>query len=276
MVWQNTVDDYGLTLPNNYLDLYFPGSNKSIVLYVKYRTNPNFNLINYGPFPTTSSTTFSVYNGVGGGTGGSATPTASGEIPAASYIKGLQFSDVSTSYFSGTFPFGPGDIWYTQDTTRVFEVMQYVTPSWLRVEVNIPTGELQELFQSTVSGGVDQDFGWTRGRKYAVHVPWIHYGYGYGNDSSVQVYSRIYFRYAEQIVGVVLDPAVVFNVINDIIPAHKVYMPTPSYSGNISGPLIQTYGYDGVPVMPRAKQQQAIAAYTQILSQVVVPGGNTA
>ena len=77
----------------------------------------------------------------------------------------------------------------------------------------------------------------------------------------------MFFRYAEQFVAVVTEPRLVFNVINNVVPNHKVYMPVVSNQDAISGPLIAAYGYTGVPVMPRSMVEKAIPAYEEILGQ---------
>ena len=273
---RGVTDEYGLTYPNQFLDLFFPATGQSIVLYVRNRQNPVASLFNWGPLPTTTSTAFTVYNGEGGGFGGSAFPTVAGTIPAAGWFKGMQFGIPPAPNGStwapnvnvqGTFPSGNNDVWYTLSANRLFEVLQYVTPAWLRVSMDIPTGQNQQILQQTVAGGVDQDFGWKRGTWYGVHIPGIHYGYEYGNDTNVQVMSRIFFRYAEQFVAVVTEPRIVFEVINNAIPNHKVYMPVVSNQDAVAAPLMAAYGYTGVPVYPRSMREQALPQYKNILDQ---------
>ncbi len=260
------VDDYGLTAPNNYLSLFMPALKSSLVFLVKYRRNPLSTLINYGPLPTTTSDSWSNYNGIAGGTGGGSTPAGTGQIPAGCWIKGKQFNTPSTFYVSGTFPYGSGDIWYTQDSTRVFEVRAYVTPNWLRMAIDMPTGQVQQALQDTVAGGVDQDFGWLRGKAHTVHIPYLHYGYGFGNDSNAPLLlTRVFFRYAEQIVEVVRDPGVVFGVITGMIPSNTISLPVVNAASQITSSLKTAYNFTGFPVFPRQQQAAAMAEYTSII-----------
>lgn len=261
------VDEYNLTLPNNYLELFIPAYNKSLVFLVKYRKNPVASLLNYGPLPTTTSTGLTVYNGVGGGTGGSATPAAAGELPAASWVKGMQFNVPSTFYVTGTFPWGNNDIWFTQVPLRLFEVNTLLTPAFTRISVDIPTNQNQETLQDQVAGGVDQDFGWKRGRFFTVHIPNIHYGYDFGNDSNIALYTRCEFRYAEQVVQPVADPATVFAVITGQIPAHHVQLPVVSPNTQVEGALNQTYGFTGFDVYPPNQRGAALVAYATAISK---------
>jgi len=187
-------------------------------------------------------------------------------MPASGWIKGIQFNVPSTFYVAGTFPWGNNDIWYTQIPRRLFEVQQYVTPGWTRIGVDIPTGQNQETLQDQVAGGVDQDFGWMRGHRFIVHVPNLHYGYGYGNDTNFPVYTRVVFRYAEQEVELAKDPNVIFGVMTGAIPAHRVTMPVASYQASIRTSLIQDYGFDGFPAFPANQRGDAIATFAQLLA----------
>lgn len=270
MAYGLTTDEYGLTLPRNFINLYFPATNKSVLLYVTKRRNPYWSLLNFGPLPTTTSTSFSLYaSGVGGSSGtGSASAAAAGQIPASAWTKGLQFNNPSTFFFSGTFPYGTGDIWYTQVKDTIFEVYQKVTPGWLRVEIEAPANQNQQALQQSVAGGVDQDFGWKRGEFYAVHLPWLHYGYGYGNDSNFPVYTRTIFRYAEQQVELVTNPQLSFDILQGIIPSHLVEMPVVNSPGAVSQALQQTWGFDGVPVLPfRTPREDFVTAIAGALSK---------
>jgi len=266
MVGYGVVDEWGFTQPNNYVQLFMPAYMSSIVLYVKYRHNPEWDLINYGPMPFTTSTAYNGYNGVGGGAGGSPTATVSGEIPAAAWIKQVQFSVPSTFYVQGTFPYGNTDIWYTQNNSRLFEVKQWTSPSWLRVACDVPTGQVQETFQDTVAGGVDQDFGWKTGRYYTAHIPYIHYGYGYGNDTNAPVYTGMTFRYAEQEVSLCKDPTLVYQIINGLYPANTIELPIVTKQTQIDTALNQAYGFTGFPIYPKNQQAAAIAAYQGLIS----------
>ncbi len=266
MVGYGVTDQHGLTLPNNYLQLFLPAYQTSIVLYVKYRHNPTWDLVNYGPLPFTTSTAYNAYNGVGGGSGGSPTATVTGELPASAWIKGVQFNVPSTFYIQGTFPYGNSDIWYTQTNSRLFEVAQKTSPTWLRVGCDVPTGQVQETFQDTVAGGVDQDFGWRSGRYKTAHIPYIHYGYQYGNDTNAPIYTGMTFWYAEQEVALVRDPNLVFQIINGLYPANTMELPIVTKQTQIDTALNQAYGFTGFPIYPKNRQAEAVAAYQALIS----------
>lgn len=266
MVGYEVTDEYGFTQPNNYVQLFLPGYTSSIVLYVKYRHNPTWSLTNYGPLPFTTATAYSAYNGVGGGVGGSPTATVAGELPASAWIKGVQFNVPSTFNVVGSFPYGNSDIWYTQTNSRLFEVKQWVSPSWVRIACDVPTGQNQETFQDTVAGGVDQDFGWSRGKYRTAHIPYIHYGYGYGNDTNAPCYTGVAWRYAEQEVSLCKDPNLVFQIINGMYPANTYELPIVTKQTQIDTALNQAYGFTGFPIYPKTKQAEAVAAYQALIN----------
>ena len=266
---RGVTDADGLTLPNRFLNLFIPATNTSVILYVKNRRNPNYDLMNYGPLPTTSSSQFSNYSGLAGGSGGGSSPSGNGQMPASAWIKGINFpsqaSLASVSFnASGTFPYGTSDIWYSQNQNRIFEVAQAITPRWIRIGIDIPVAQSQQSLQDTVTGGVDQDFGWHRGWSYAVHLPWIHYGYDYGNDTNLPIYTRVFFRYAEQVVSLITDPALIFEIINSKRnDVNYVQMPIVQNQSTIAQALQQSYGFPtttpGYPVYPDTPKGRAAA-----------------
>ena len=131
--------------------------------------------------------------------------------------------------------------------------------------------QVQQSLQEGVAGGVDQDFGWRRGKYFAVQLPNITYGWGYGNDTNIPVYTRVFFRYAEQEVELIKDPELIFKIINGMVPSHHVSMPITSSQDAIAQALQTTYGMQGYPVYPPHAYRKAIQVYTEILAPLGGP-----
>jgi hypothetical protein len=207
------VDELGLCPENGFLTCFIPALGKALVFRVKSRVNRRYEVLHYGPLPLTSGTTLPTYEG------SSVTVPASGVIPARAYTKdGLAFPTTLSVY-------DKSDMWYlpTDDRDRLFHVIQYVTPAFLRIDVQIPTGVTQGRFQKDrVTTGVDKDFGFSRGTYEIVHLPGIRYGYRYGNDS-VPGYSPVIIKQPDGFV--------------DILPIEDLWNAIPSqpYAGEPKG-----------------------------------------
>jgi len=252
------LDDKGLVKENNYLVAYIPANNKALVWRVISRYNNGFEVINYGSLPILAGTTLSSYDG------GTVTVSTDGYLPARSYTSnGISFP--YTGVFDET------DMWYLpkEQNDRLFHVIQYVTPRWLRMDVQIPAGVSQAKFQKDkVQLGIEKDFGFTRGRLEVIHLHQIHYGYRYGNDTNLEVKTGVKFVYGEYIVETPKDPELIFNILNKRVPAHWVTIPISYMDATIYTALRDAYGYDGFLIYPANQRQLAINEYTTVLAGV--------
>ena len=140
------TDALGLTLEGEHLTAFIPATSKAFVFRVKSRVNRRYEQLNYGPLPLTSGTTLPTFEG------GSVSVPADGVIPARAYTTGLMFP------MSGAFD--SSDMWYTPEDyrDRLFHVIQYLTPAFLRVDVQITIAVTQGRFQKDkIVTGVDKD-----------------------------------------------------------------------------------------------------------------------
>lgn len=251
------IDRDGLVKDNELLVVYMPQSNKSMVFRVISRQNKSFERFDYGFLPTTAGDVLNTYDG------GTATVGISGELPARAYVTGKKFPLANC--------YDTSDMWFVPFTwaDRVFHVKAKISPGFVRVGLQIPSGVNQSRFQKErVVGGVDTNngFGYNRGEIETVHLPEIHYGYGFGNDTNLCLRTGVQFVYGEYIVKIPNSPSLIFDVLSRAYPAHWVGLPISTVDASITQGLRKTFGFDGFTVYPNIKRDDAIAEYDKILA----------
>lgn len=250
------TDKNGLVNDNELLVVYMPNSNKAMVYRVIARQNRGFERIDYGGIPTTAGQVLNTYDGSTNATG------YAGELPARSYTAGITFP------LSGVWD--STDMWFVPYTwnDRVFHVKTHITPGFARVGMQIPRGVNQSRFQKErVVGGVDQSvgFGYNFGEMETVHLPEIHYGYTFGNDTNIDLRSGVKFVYGEYYVKIPNSASLIFDVLSRNYPAHWVGLPVSTVDATITQGLKKTWGFDGFTVYPNSFRTNAIAEYGAIL-----------
>jgi hypothetical protein len=250
------TDKDGLVKDNELLVVYIPSSNKALVFRVISRQNKGFEKFDYGALPTTAGDVLSTYDG------GVATVGISGEMPPRSYVNGKKFP--YTGVYDST------DMWFVPFTwtDRVYHVKTKIKPGFLRVGLQIPSGVNQSRFQKErVVGGADTNagFGYNLGEIETVHLPEIHYGYSFGNDSNLRLRTGVHFTYGEYIVKIPNSPSLICDVLSRTYPAHWVGLPISTVDASITQGLRKTWGFDGFTVYPNIQRQTAIDEYTSIL-----------
>jgi hypothetical protein len=257
------VDELGLVLENEHLVVYIPATAKALVFRVKSRVNKGFEKLHYGPVPLPKDTPLPSY------LGGVIPVPADGVMPATAYIP----SGFGISFPTALDVFEKTDMWYipVEWRERLFHVIAEFTPRFLRVDVEIPKGVTQRRFQKDkVTVGVDKTFGFTRGKIEVVHFPGIHYGYRFGNDTNLNVWTSVDFTYAEYIIEIPKDAEMIFNILTRKVPSYWLTMPIAILDETIRRALIDTYGTDGFPLYPINKKNEAVAEYSRILKEVKV------
>jgi len=253
------VDQLGLVIEGEYLTCFIPSTSRAFVFRVKSRVNRRYEELFYGPLPLSAGDTLPTYEG------GSVSVPADGVIPARSYTEGLSFP------MSGAYD--EGDMWYLSEDyrDRVFHVLQYVTPGFLRVDVEIPVGVSQGRFQKDkIVTGVDKDFGFSRGFYEIVHLPRIHYGYRYGNDTNIDLYASVRFVYGEYIVEIPRSANLIFDILTRRIPSHWVTMPLNVMDPTVEMSLNTVYGITGFPVYRLDQRDAALKEYESLLRGVKI------
>jgi hypothetical protein len=255
------TDKYGLVKDNELLVTYIPSSNKALVFRVITRQNKGFEHFDYGALPTVAAEVYNTY------AGGVATVGLAGEMPPWSYVTSKKFP------LSGCFD--ATDMWFVpyswQD--RVFHVKTQVKPGFLRVGLQIPSGVNQSRFQKErVVGGAETNsgFGYKTGEIETVHLPEIHYGYTFGNDTNLRLRTGVHFTYGEYVVKIPNSPSLIFDVLSKAYPAHWVGLPVSTVDSSITQGLKKTWGFDGFTVYPNIQRDQALNEYKAILGSADV------
>lgn len=263
MIYISVVDKDGLVKDNELLVVYFPNSNKAMVYRVISRQNKSFERIDYGKLPIAASEVLNTLDG------GSATAGIAGELPARAYTTGKQFARTGC--------WDENDMWFVPYSwnDRVFHVKMQVSPGFVRVGMQIPQGVNQSRFQKErVVGGVDTSlgFGYNRGQLEIVHLPEIHYGYTFANDTNLALRTGVRFIYGEYVVKIPNSASLIFDVLSRNYPAHWVGLPVSTVDSSITQGLKKTWGFDGFTVYPNQYRESALQEYGAILGSPDVSG----
>lgn len=241
---------------NEILVVYLPPRARALVFKVVSVLNSGYKVFDYGPLPIRSGDTVASYDG------GTATVPEDGVLPGRSYIR-----DGITFPLEGAYD--ESDMWYFPEEwgdTLLHEV-QLLTPAWLKVDAQVPPSATQPKYQrGKVTGGVDKDFGFYRGRMEMVHLPGVRVGFRYGNDTNLDVYTYVRFLYAEYRVSIPRDPELVFNVLTRRAPAKWFTMPISYMDPSVENSIREAYGYTGFPLFTEAERDAAIRLYREIIS----------
>lgn len=253
------VDELGLVRTGEFLTAFLPATGKAFVFRVKARVNQDREVINYGSIPLVAGESLPTYEAA------STTVPADGVIPARAYTGGKTFPMAGA--------YDEGDMWYVPEDyrDRLFHVLQYVTPAFLRLDVQVPTGVTQGRFQKDkIVTGVDKDFGFSRGFIETVHVPKLRYGYRYGNDTNINLFTFVKFVYGEYIVEIPKNSSLIFDVLTRRIPSHWVTMPINISDPAISRALTDTYGVQGFTVYRIDQKETAVREFESLLKEAKI------
>jgi len=243
-----------------YLTVFLPPTSKCLVFRVKALANKEYPTFHYGSLPLSSDDTLSSYDG------GSVSVPADGVIPARGYTGDGKSFPLSDVYDDSDMWFVPSD--YNQ---RLFHVFQEVTPGFLRTDIQIPKEVNQARFQRTQKIiGLQTNFGFARGTLEVIHFPAIHYGYRWGNDLNVDLYTEVKFTYGEYIVEIPKDAELIFNVITKKVPSYWHSLPITNYDTSISDGLNDSYGFDGFPFHAMTEKEKAVSEYGELLEKAKI------
>lgn len=255
----DVLDRKGLVNANEHLVMFVPATKRAFIFRVIARNNPGSEVLNYGALPISSGESMSSYDG------GAVAVPADGVMPARGYTStGSSLAFDAPSDVTGTYD--STDMWYLPEDyrERLFHVNTHITPSWLRVGVQIPKGTSQMRFQrDRTIVGVDKSYGFGRGAFETVHIPELRMGYLFGNDTNVRLYTAVKFVYGEYEIGIPTDPNAVYSILSKDVPAHWVTLPVTSYDASIRMAFMKDYGFEGYPLYPKSKKQDALTKYNE-------------
>ena len=253
------TDEYGLVLEGEYITVFIPATSRALIFRVKSRVNRGYETIDYGPLPLTAGSTLPTFEG------GSASVPADGVIPARAYTTGLSFP------MDGAYD--RDDMWYVPEDyrDRLFHIIQYVTPAFLRIDVQIPTAVTQGRFQKDkIVTGVDKPFGFARGKYEIVQLPKIHYGYRYANQTNINLYTFIKFIYAEYVVETPRNPNLIFDILTRRMLSKWITLPVNVMDTTVERAMIDAYGITGFPLYPIDERDRAVREYSELLREVKI------
>jgi len=253
------MTDKRLARENEFLVVFIPAIERALVFRVKSVINAGREYIHYGPLPVSEGDVLSTLDG------GSISVPADGVLPARAYTGALTFSMSDV--------FDEDDMWYipADYRERVFHVIQHITPSFLRVDAQIPPAVTQGRFQRDKKIiGVEKDFGFARGEFEMIHFPEIHTGYRYANDTNVDVRTSVEFTYGEYIVEIPKNSELIFDILTKKVESRWITLPISVTDPTITEGLKKTYGITGFQLFRLDQKDEAIAEYAKILKEVIL------
>ena len=251
--------DSKLVDEGGYLVVYVPAACRAMVFRVVTRVNKGFEVIDYGPLPLRKGDVLAGYDG------GSAVVPEDGVMPPRSYVPPSGVTFPMPGAFDET------DMWYVPSEwgERLFHVVLSATPGFLRLDVAVPRGVVQGRFQrDKVTTGLEKGFGYTRGEIEVVHLPGIHYGYRFGNDTNLAVHTGARFTYAEYVVEIPRSPELVFDILTKRVPARWVTLQLNVYDETVRRALLRAYGIEGLQLYDPTRRGEALSEYAAALGQV--------
>jgi len=256
------VDELGLVKENEHIVLYNAPKRTAFVFRVLSRRNRGYEKIDYGPLPLTTKDRLITFEGA------SVSPPEDGVMPARSYTEtGQMFPSLVKDTHDER------DMWYAPNDFRdtLFHVKHDISPAFLRVHAQVPINITLTFFQERAPLLIRADFGWNRGQFETVHIPTLHYGWMWGNDTNLDVYTFVRFTYAEMEVETPRDAEVIFDILTQKYPAHWITMPwAKSVPVDVTLAFERVYDFVGFPLYMVTEKDKAIAKYEELLKKVKV------
>lgn len=276
------MDVRHLAQENDYLVVEFPQYKAAMVFSVRAVMNKGREFFHYGSLPTTTTTAVTAY----GGGGGTAVP-ADGTIAQDEFTTSGLYFPVKTTSASATFGMEQNllddnnNMWYLEPNNehknRIFQTLLKLTPSFLRLEIQVPNSVRTFNFQGDLPGGVDKPIGYMRGFANIAWLPGLRAGIRIGNDTNAQWRVAATFMFRELVVEVVRDPATIYQILTRTYPwphlVKWVTMPTSITDEAIPNAIFNAYGMAGVAGFPffglsGEERDLALNRYRQLINQL--------
>lgn len=209
--------------PKSYLVVKLPDPAQSrstyiLMFWVDAVINTYWETLPYGPLPLTAGQVLARIPPLAG----TVTVPADGVMPAYSMVEGLLFKPVQ-----GLQAYDDFDMWYVpEDRPDILMVYSMqLRPGWLRIEVALPQGMTQARFLEKTILGVDKVAGYVRGRLTIPQIAGLHFPLNIANDTNLDVYTNVVFKYKELRVKVVDDAEKLKQYVEGRLPAVSITLP---------------------------------------------------
>jgi len=258
--------------PNSLLIVELPAYGTFLPFKVIDVTNMPYDELDYSPLPITTSTSLGYF-----------TPTVPPGAPLAAPQTGV-LPPMSYTASPVMFPlqnsFDPSDMFYFESPNNKLMVVElFVQPRFLRVMPEIPAGNIVASYENTIFniGGSIQvnvgnftglaSTGFKRGYSLVVQLPKVHYGYLFGNDTSLTVYTFAKIRYYDLRVAAPTPTEVLDAFKGKVKDVEFISLPIPTVQTVITNVLNTYYGTTGIPFA--AVNQEQIANFIKPLADKI-------
>ncbi len=191
------LDKLGLVKANNYLVLSFPQWKGILGFRVVARVNEGYERINYGPLPVAG-----VLVGHGNVAGVVDGPSASGPFSFSWAILPPEQR--------------PDMFWYDKPERLLHVKKLDIVPYTLRKFMWLTTGTQQAnyLQEAPADPRTPTDFGFWRGTKEIVFMPYMHVQFEMANMTNMDLYTYARMIYGEYLIDMIEDPLTLYNLMN--------------------------------------------------------------
>jgi hypothetical protein len=241
---------------NEYLTVFIPPTQRAFVFRVKSIVNKGAERFYYGPLPLKAGEVLSTYEGT------TVTVPEDGVLPARSYTPLARTIPTSLPVYD------PTDLWYVPEEyrERIFHVIYSIIPDFVRVDAQIPIGTIQGRFQrEKVTVGVDKDFGFARGVLEMIHLPKIHVGFRWGNDTNADLRTGLEMVYREYVVEIPDDVDLIWDILMGYKKSKWWTMPIAIVDPTLREAFQKTYGFEGFLLYTLPEKEKALADYKRCL-----------
>jgi len=240
------LDEKGFVLENQYLVVSFPQWNGILAYKVLARTNKGFEELNYGALPVSFS------------------GHTSGVIPANNRTGSFKISWTRLPTERAT------DMFWYDDPSKLLHVKLDIKPFMLRKYLYLTEGIQQVRYLGVVTAdpSMGDDFGYWRGEKELIILPFMHIAFDVYNKTNMDLRTYLRIKYGEYKVEFIKDADLLFNLMTRKIRAYWF-----TYPGEIpfpTDPFVRAYNINQ-PFPLRTEKSQVQTDVGIILAGGTVP-----
>ena len=240
------TDKKGLVKENNYLVCSFPQWSGIVAYWIYGRANAGFEEINYGPLNIAGIN---------------------------SAIAGVSDGGTSSGAFSFNWNILPQEFradmfWYDRPERLLHIKKLDMIPYQLRKYMWLTTGVQQAnyLQEAPAQPATPSDFGFWRGSKELVVLPYMHIQFEVANMTNMNLYTYAKMVYGEYLVQLVTDPKILWELMNrkgDYATRNAYWFTFPGQIRFVKEPFERGYGIQ--QPIPISRNLEQVMANTQII-----------